>query len=124
MTRPNSPATQLLLNSAPWGDGSECVRWIGQTDKHGYGRLKLHQRQVSAHRLAYHLLIDRSMPLYGREPILRHLCDNQGCINPDHLIPGTQIENVQDYWERAKGKPRLEASDVWKMRDLRLKDGV
>lgn len=28
--------------------------------------------------------------------VIRHTCDNPRCINPDHLIPGTQIDNIAD----------------------------
>ena len=32
--------------------------------------------------------------------VIRHTCDNPACINPDHLILGTQKDNVQDMIER------------------------
>ncbi len=30
----------------------------------------------------------------------RHICDTPACINPDHIIPGTNIQNVRDKVER------------------------
>ena len=32
--------------------------------------------------------------------VIRHTCDNPACINPDHLILGTQKDNVKDMLER------------------------
>jgi hypothetical protein len=32
--------------------------------------------------------------------ILRHTCDNSWCVNVDHLIPGTQKQNVHDCIDR------------------------
>lgn len=28
--------------------------------------------------------------------VVRHVCDNPRCINPEHLVSGTQKDNVQD----------------------------
>jgi len=28
--------------------------------------------------------------------VIRHTCDNPKCINPEHLISGTQDDNIQD----------------------------
>lgn len=33
---------------------------------------------------------------------VRHTCDNPRCINPEHLILGTQQENIQDMMERGR----------------------
>lgn len=36
-------------------------------------------------------------PLVGRKEVPRHLCNVPFCICPDHITPGTQTENIQDY---------------------------
>jgi hypothetical protein len=35
--------------------------------------------------------------------VVMHSCDNRACINPDHLVLGTQQSNCQD--KLAKGRP-------------------
>jgi hypothetical protein len=34
--------------------------------------------------------------------VIRHKCDNRKCVNPDHLEVGTQIENLNDAYERKR----------------------
>jgi hypothetical protein len=51
---------------------------------------------IGAHRFSYRLR-------FGRIPdglILRHVCDTPPCVNPDHLLVGTDADNGQDRRER------------------------
>lgn len=69
----------------------ECWLWRGTVDDHGYGRMGVAYRSVLAHRLAYELVI-------GPIPVgltLDHLCRVRLCVNPAHLEPVTQSENVK-----------------------------
>lgn len=34
--------------------------------------------------------------------VIRHTCDNARCINPAHLISGTQQDNIQDMIDRGR----------------------
>lgn len=36
----------------------------------------------------------------SRERVVRHLCHNRACINPDHLTIGSQAENIHDQLQR------------------------
>lgn len=60
--------------------------------------------------------------------IVRHTCDNARCVNPDHLIGGTQVDNVRDMYERGRqnnpgspgtsnGRAVLSEADVQYIRD-------
>lgn len=64
-----------------------CWLWNGRLNVSGYGVF----HQTPAHRLVYELLV-------GPIPtglVLDHLCRIRRCVNPDHLDPITQEENMR-----------------------------
>ena len=67
----------------------ECWYWTGATQK-GYGAIGLNGKTVRAHRMSYELLVG-NIP-EGKQ--LDHLCNNKLCVNPSHLEPVTQLENM------------------------------
>lgn len=80
-----------------------CWFWTGAFRDNGYGQLGVHGRVYKAHRTAYFLK-------HGIEPkgIVRHTCDDKRCVNPDHLVNGTQKDNCDDMVRRGrstKGRP-------------------
>ncbi len=50
--------------------------------------------------------------------VIRHTCDNPRCCNPNHLIVGSQQENVDDMYERGRNSTRV-LYDREQMRELR-----
>ena len=83
----------------------DCHVWTG-TDRHvhGYGYFCLYRsgkrrtHRFLAHRLAFALA-------HGYWPtgrIVRHRCDNPPCVNPAHLLVGTQAQNMEDAVERGR----------------------
>lgn len=69
-----------------------CWTWTGPKNNDGYGSLWVTKRNkyLKAHRYSYE---------YFKGPIpegltLDHLCRNRGCVNPDHLEPATDRENI------------------------------
>jgi hypothetical protein len=68
--------------------------------KEGYGQLSIRGVNMLAHRVAYaeaHQLDPSSMG-----GVVMHTCDNKWCVNPDHLVLGTQQDNMDD--KVAKGR--------------------
>lgn len=60
----------------------------------GYHQLRVKGRLRYVHRLAYaehHNLEESDLPV-----LIRHLCNNPRCINPNHLAEGTHQDNADD----------------------------
>lgn len=76
----------------------ECWEWMGARDGGGYGMLK---GLGKAHRVSWEI---HNGPIPDGDgyhgTVVRHKCDNPGCVNPDHLELGTQADNVDDMIER------------------------
>lgn len=69
------------------------VRWGKTAD----GRF----RTAYAHRVVWHLLIDRTFPVYGGwdGQQLDHVdCPHKHCVNPTCLEPVSNAENTRRYW--------------------------
>lgn len=78
------------------GRKNRCWKWQGATDGHnvgafGWGRGS--KRLIKAPRAAW-ILTHGSIP--KDRPFILHKCDNPICVNPNHLFPGTQTDNMQD----------------------------
>src|SRR5438105_2573404 len=68
-----------------------CWLWTASTANGGYGAFVLNDVIVRAHRFAYELLVG-PIP-EGLQ--LDHLCRVRHCVNPAHLEPVTQQENIR-----------------------------
>lgn len=86
------------------GGPGQCWEWDGAHVPGGYASLTAtneltgEKTQVGAHRVAYYLAT-------GDNPagkVIRHKCDNPGCVNPEHLQAGTTNDNVQDKIRRGR----------------------
>lgn len=66
-----------------------CWLWKGSLNQ-GYGQFAFRKKIVRAHRFAYELLVG---PIPDRLT-LDHLCRVRACVNPDHLEPVTDRENI------------------------------
>lgn len=68
-----------------------CWLWRGCLTRYGYGTVTWQQRAQHAHRTVWELLV-------GPIPaglVLDHLCRVRRCVNPEHLRPITNLENLQ-----------------------------
>ena len=79
-----------------------CWIWIGcrakSTEKMIYGRFYMNGKTYYAHRVSW-ILHNGKIP---DKLQINHECDVPLCVNPEHLYPGTQKENVRDCIERGR----------------------
>jgi len=68
---------------------SGCWLWTGHVERTGYGRVWWNRHQGMAHRVVYQIL-NGPIP----EATLDHRCRVRSCVNPAHLRPATQRENI------------------------------
>lgn len=80
---------------------ADCIEYIGCSTDQGYGRKWHDGKMRKAHRVAYVLVHGLSHEdIEGL--VVRHSCDNPPCINPQHLVLGTQDQNMRDMVEQGR----------------------
>ncbi|MBJ7481754.1 MAG: HNH endonuclease [Rhodococcus sp.] len=83
--------------------GGLCIPYVGTINADGYGVLP---KAVHGSRLAHRAALAEKLgrPVNG---VTRHACDNPPCVNPDHLLEGTQADNMADMSSRSRGAGRF-----------------
>ena len=102
---------------------NECIDHGRVGDRDGYARttrlISGTQYNTSMHRLAFCLYNKCTLDdIEGK--IIRHICDNSRCINPEHLLSGTHEDNMRDMVQRNR---QCKGSDVFNS-TLKLEDVV
>lgn len=93
-------AERITKNVKKQPDG--CWVWQKSCNSAGYGQLTINKRYWLAHRysfLCHHGELSDS-------DLVRHLCHNSRCCNPDHLAIG----NYRDNWRDSEGLHRRAAA--------------
>lgn len=71
-----------------------CWLWTGAKNTLGYARFWFRGKNVRAHRLSYQHFkgeIEKNLEV-------DHLCQNESCVNPEHLEVVTGLENLKRKW--------------------------
>jgi hypothetical protein len=77
------------------GAPDECWLWSGTVDEDGYGIFfPIGRKPVRAHRFAYELLVESIPPELVIDHVRARGCAHRNCVNPAHLEPVTNVENV------------------------------
>lgn len=89
MTAPNTfAAFEACYQPEP---NSGCWLWTGYSANGRYGRLRWQGRKILAHVFSY----QHHISAVPEGKVLDHLCRNTFCVNPLHLEPVTQLENMR-----------------------------
>jgi hypothetical protein len=103
----NAKAWERLLKHStesteppPLGLEKPCRLFNAFVDNGGYGKISYRKTQMPAHRVSLMITLNtNSLPKTnnnGETMHARHLCNNQVCIEPTHILLGTIAENGED----------------------------
>ena len=83
---------QRILDNVRIDDNCDCWIWAKSFTTPGYGQIWYKGKRYDSHRYSY-------MCFKGIIPkgyLVRHLCHNRSCCNPEHLEVGTHLDNYND----------------------------
>lgn len=93
---------------------NDCWIWKLATNSQGHGicthKFSGAKKSYTAHRLSYIMHIG---PI-DDGLVVRHLCSNKGCCNPQHLTIGTQSDNYYDMSEEQRRKLHIKSGETTK----------
>ena len=109
------PDTRRRFEALAYRRGpDQCAYWLGAISSTGHGKFRAGSRArtqaeagpavpsriVTAHVYAYQLHHGIIAVAPAEQMVIRHRCDETSCENGDHLLIGTQPDNVRDYRTR------------------------
>jgi len=93
-----------------WEFDGNCIRCLShKANRDGYPKIQRHREPTRT--IARHILFKK----FGVQPnyiVCRHTCDHEWCINPDHVIAGTQQQNVADRVSRGRTVSRTKTGYI------------
>jgi hypothetical protein len=118
----NKPHRKFGADLSEWLLGNKvitphgCWEWIAGSRVRNYGQIRVSDRNVLVHRLAFQLWRGEIPP--GIHVL--HRCDNPACFNPDHLFLGTHRDNMEDMVRKGRSQRKLSDEAVAEIRNSGL----
>ena len=101
--------SEAILAAGKWSTSSEfqkghivpadgdCWIWKGALSSGGYGRITrtINGKRYNApvHQLTW---LEANGGIWPHGAVARHVCRNRACCQPEHILPGSPLENTQD----------------------------
>lgn len=86
----------------------ECWPYTGRLNDKGYGRIQIDKRTYIATHVAWMLEYGE----YPKQKCILHRCDNPPCVNPAHLMEGTNLDNSIDMAQKGRSHKAMPAQIV------------
>ena len=97
---------------------ASCLNWLGGSKSRSeqYGAMRFRGKSERVHRV---IVMLNGVPPPPKKAVVRHLCGNSRCVNPEHLRIGTSSENqldTADHGHRSPDPRPLSAEDEERVR--------
>ena len=97
---------------------SSCHEWNASKQRQGYGMFSYDGKSKPAHRFAY-LLYKGEI---AENMVVHQTCENNGCVNPEHLELQTKSQNKKNYNSTHVSKEMVEKNSIkflYRLRNVR-----
>ena len=90
----------------------ECFDWPGKRNEMGYGLIRTGGKgtpDIRVTNVVFEMFIG---PIPEEHRLVRHTCHRPPCVNPAHLITGTDGDNMQDKMLAGRAAKKLTPDDI------------
>ena len=95
-----------------------CHIWNAARQKQGYGMFSVYGKSIPAPRFAY--LFHKGN--IAENMVVHQTCENNGCVNPNHLVLQTKSQNKKSYTSVRISREMIEKESVkflYRLRNIR-----
>jgi len=90
----------------------ECFEWPGGRNEVSYGIIRTGGRDDPDVRVTKVVFEMFHGPIPEGHRLVMHTCDNPPCVNPNHLVSGTDGDNMRDKTLKGRAARKLTPDDV------------